>query len=81
MASWRPGTLKQYNVYVKKFKEFCKKHRLHTSDMILCKFVEKELLNFHVCLQNSIRCFQKKKCVEFQHNKTDNPLKAVLNSR
>lgn len=31
MASWRPGTLKQYNVYVKKFKEFCKKHRLDSS--------------------------------------------------
>lgn len=31
LASWRPGTLKQYNAYTNKFKIFCKKHCLDSS--------------------------------------------------
>ena len=40
MASWRPGTLKQYNVYVKKFRDFCRRRGLDSSKTSCCDGIE-----------------------------------------
>ena len=40
IASWRPGTLKQYNVYVKKFRDFCRRRGLDSSKTSYCDGIE-----------------------------------------